>query len=121
MYANPVSREYSALLTMIASCPAHILLMCEAAGLEDEDIAPLLRAHERDWMWKTSKCKSLAVGIRETHGAILRTLCDSTDLCTPHRRYSSDDPCPGKMQDTILWYPIVEVEFRNLTWVAGCF
>ena len=69
-------------------------------------------------MWETSHCTSLAVGIRESPGATLTMLYDSTDVTTPLHRYYSDDPCESKMQEKSLWYVIVEVDFGVITETA---
>ena len=106
------------MLKTIATCPAHILSLAEARGVDSAELEPLLRGNDRAWRWHTSSCKSLAVGHRETHEAKLHTLYDSTDIRTPLHRDFEDDPCESKAQEKTLWYLIVEIEFGRLTDIA---
>ena len=99
---------------MIARCPAHIILLAEASGVNNEELAPLLQASDRPWCWTTSLCANLAVGVRENVGLSMGVLYDSTDIRTPLHRDYNDDPCESKPNEKILFYVIVEIHVGSL-------
>ena len=79
VYAGTVEPKRSALLKMRATCPARVFLLQEAAGIDNDELAPLLGNRDRAWRWATSCCKTLAGGARETANLRMRFMCDPTD------------------------------------------
>jgi hypothetical protein len=99
--------ERSLLVEFLRKCPAHIMCLAEAAGIQQEE----MRRRLCGWKFVSSYDENLAVGVRSDGSASINILYDSTDPTAPGGREYHDDPTLPLSEEKYLWYLIVELDF----------
>ena len=69
------------LIYLLASSSSHVILLCEADGIQEKEVQDLLKKHH--WVTLTTRCFSMAILVRDRGGMsrmkILRDTCPETE------------------------------------------
>ena len=109
--ASSTDIKMNMMLNFIARNSAHVMAICEAAGLEN----PLKRGELERTNWKlaVSSDTNMALGVRGLNASI-RVLLDTTSSEYQFRDFT-DDPTPLGTKESYLWYMIAEITFGEET------
>ena len=95
------------LLKFLQQCPAHVMTLAEAAGIQDECV----KQEWGNWNFISSWDTNLAVGTRTNRSGQCTILLDTTNPNMKGGRDFEDDPTTALNKEKYLWYMIVEVDF----------